>query len=73
MKQGIAISETREVIDTCRYTNGHLIPMLWSITMTEIGINCPLNPSAWECQSAALGYNYHTARQSGAATVQYNS
>ena len=32
-----------------------------------------LNPSAWEYQSAALGYNYHTARQSGAATVRYIS
>ena len=27
----------------------------------------------WEYQSAALGYNYHTARQSGAATVRYIS
>ena len=27
----------------------------------------------WECQSSALGYNYHTARQSGAATVGYIS
>ena len=25
-----------------------------------------LNLSAWEYQSTALGYNYHTARQSGA-------
>ena len=32
-----------------------------------------LNPSVWEYQSAALGYNYHTARQSGAATVRYIS
>ena len=32
-----------------------------------------LNPSAWEYQSAVLGYNYHTARQSGATTVQYIS
>ena len=32
-----------------------------------------LHPSAWEYQSAALGYNYHTARQSGAATVRYIS
>ena len=32
-----------------------------------------LNPSVWECQSAVLGYNYHTARQSSAATVQYIS
>ena len=28
-----------------------------------------LNPSAWEYQSTTLGYNYHTTRQSGAATV----
>ena len=32
-----------------------------------------LHPSAWEYQSAALGYNYHTARQVGAATVRYIS
>ena len=32
-----------------------------------------LNPSVWEYQSAVLGYNYHTARQSGAATVRYIS
>ena len=32
-----------------------------------------LNPSVWECQSAVLGYNYHTARESGTATVQYSS
>ena len=31
-----------------------------------------LNPSAWEYQSAALGYNYHTARQSGALLLYDN-
>ena len=36
-------------------------------------VNSILNLSAWEYQSAALGYNYHTARQSGAATVRYIS
>ena len=42
---------------------------MWALNMCyEI-----LNPSVWEYQSAALGYNYHTARQSGAATVRYIS
>ena len=27
----------------------------------------------WECQNVVLGYNYHTARQSGTATVRYIS
>ena len=33
---------TREVAYTCRYTSGHLIPTVQSITMTELGITCPL-------------------------------
>ena len=36
-------------------------------------IHHKLYPSAWEYQSTALGYNYHTARQSSTATVQYGS
>ena len=31
--------ETREVVYTCRYTSGHLIPTLQSITMTELGLD----------------------------------
>ena len=41
--------------------------------MYYIYIYIYLHPSAWEYQSAALGYNYHTARQSGAATIRYIS
>ena len=34
--------ETREVAYTCKYASGHLIPILQFITMTELGITCPL-------------------------------
>ena len=30
------------VADTCRYTSIHLIPTLQPITMTDLGITCPL-------------------------------
>ena len=40
---------------------------MFCVCAVIIGVyNRKLNPSAWEYQSAVLGYNYHTARQSGA-------
>ena len=47
--------------------------LLYTSTESTLSNKLDLNPSVWEYQSAVLGYNYHTARQSGAATVRYIS
>jgi len=44
--------------------------MVFKIVLPATDTQVILNPSVWEYQSAELGYNYDTARQSSAATVQ---